>query len=218
MPIAPDLRADVVTVARELLRRDLVEGSAGNVSARLADGTVVCTPSGVAYGEMEVGDLVGVDLDGRVLDAPSGRPPTSELALHLACYRAFPAVGAVVHAHPRFATMFAVARQPIPACIDEFSIFVGGDVPVADYAPSGTPELGAVAVAALRQRRAALLSNHGLVAVGRTPADALHVTALVERSAHIVWGAQALGPLHPLPVDVSRKLAAAYGRIEGLTW
>ena len=105
----------------------------------------------------------------------------------------------MIHSHPVHATMFAIAHQDIPACIDEFAMYVGGDVRCTEYAPSGSAEVGEQAVKALEGRGAALIANHGLVAVGPDPGAALHITALVERSARITWGARALGPLHPLP-------------------
>jgi len=200
----------VLAAARELLRRGLVEGTAGNISARLPDGRVVITPTAVDYAGMEIEDLVVVDAGGVTVAAREGRSPSSEMKLHLACYRAFDDVGSVIHSHPVHATMFAVARQGIPACIDEFAMYVGGDVRCAGYAPSGTDELGGQAVLALEGRGAALIANHGLVAVGPDPEAALHVTALVERSARITWGARSLGPLHPLPDAVNERFARHY--------
>jgi L-fuculose-phosphate aldolase len=154
---------------------------------------------------------VVVDLDGQVLSAKEGRSPSSEKALHLACYKGFDDVGSVIHSHPVHATMFAVTRLPITACIDEFAIYVGGDVRCAEYAPSGSEEMGVAVVEALQGRGAALIANHGMVAVGPSPAKALHITGLVERSAEIVWGARQLGPIHPLPDDVNQRFADIYG-------
>lgn len=200
----------VLAAARDMLRRGLVEGTAGNISARRADGAIVVTPSSVDYQAMTADDLVVVDPDGNVVDAPAGRSPTSELLLHLACYRAFDDVASVIHSHPVWATMFAVSHQPVPACIDEFTMYVGGDVRCAEYAPSGTAEVGAHAVDALAGRGAALLANHGMVAVGPHPAKVLHIIALVERSAQIAWGARALGGPLPLPPDANANFEGVY--------
>jgi L-fuculose-phosphate aldolase len=179
-------------------------------SARKVDGTVVITPASVAYADMQLDDLVIVDPDGKTLDHREGRLPSSEKLLHLACYRAFEDIGAVVHSHPVHATMFAVTHRGIPACIDELAMFVGGDVRCSEYAPSGSREVGERAVEALDGRSAALIANHGLVAVGPHPSAALHITALVERSARITWGAQVLGLLQPLPDGVNDRFAAIY--------
>src|SRR5205823_5021408 len=109
-------------------------------------------------------DLCLVDLDGEQIEGERG--PSSEKLLHTAIYKAFDDVQSVIHSHPVYATMFAIARRPIPACIDEFSIYVGGEVPVTEYGQSGTQDVGDNAVAVLANRGAALLANHGMVAVG----------------------------------------------------
>jgi L-fuculose-phosphate aldolase len=203
-------QAAVLAAAKDMLRRGLVEGTAGNISARREDGNLVITPSSVDYSEMTLEDLVLVDPDGSVLEA-AGRSPSTEMKLHLACYKAFDDIGSVIHSHPVWATMFAVAHQSIPACIDEFAIYCGGDIRCTEYAASGTPEVGQNAVKALDGRAAALIANHGLVAVGPRPDRVLHVTALVERTAQIVWGARALGGPVPLPEDVNAGFAGIYG-------
>ncbi|BBZ45786.1 L-fuculose-phosphate aldolase [Mycobacterium parmense] len=201
----------VLGSAKDMLRRGLVEGTAGNISARRADGNIVITPSSVDYRDMQLDDLVVIDPEGVVLQAADGRAPSTEMGLHLACYCAYDDIGSVIHSHPVWATMFAVAHQPIPACIDEFAVYCGGDVRCAEYAASGTPDVGANAVKALDGRAAALIANHGLVAVGPRPDKVLHVTALVERTAQIVWGAIALGGPVSIPEDVNRNFAGVYG-------
>lgn len=200
----------VLDAAKDMLRRGLVEGTAGNISARRSDGNIVITPSSVDYRDMQLDDLVLIDPQGEVVHAAEGRFPSSEAKLHLACYQAFDDVGSVIHSHPVWATMFAIAHQPIPACIDEFAVYCGGEVRCTDYAASGTPEVGTNAVKALEGRGAALIANHGLVAVGPRPDKVLHITALVERTAQIVWGARALGGPVPIPDEVNRNFAGVY--------
>ena len=174
-----DPEAAVLAAAKDMLRLGLVEGTAGNISARREDGNLVITPSSVDYAEMALDDLVLVDPDGAVLQAKDGRSPSSEMKLHLSCYQAFDDIGSVIHSHPVWATMFAVAHQPIPASVDEFAVYCGGDIRCAEYAASGSPDVGTNAVKALEGRAAALIANHGLVAVAPRPDKALHVTALV---------------------------------------
>ncbi|HEU0129938.1 MAG TPA: class II aldolase/adducin family protein [Mycobacteriales bacterium] len=197
------MRDEVLAVARELLALGLTTGTAGNVSARAGD-EVTITAAGAAD------DVVVLALDGTVLRGD--RAPSSERALHLAAYRAYPELGGVVHAHPVHATAFACARRAIPAAVDEFALYVGGDVPCAEYAPSGTEALARNACGHLAERGAVLLASHGLVAVGRSPADALHVATVVERGAESIRAAAALGGAVPLPDDANAALAAAYRR------
>lgn len=204
-----DAPAAVLAAAKELLDKGLVEGTSGNVSARQSDGTVCITPSSVDYRIMTLEDLVVIDAAGTPVSGT--RAPSSEKALHLACYAAFPEVGAVIHSHAVHASMFAVAREPLPVAIDEFSVYVGGQVAVTEYAPSGSDAVGAEAVKVLAERGAALLANHGMVAVGKDPADALHITGVVERTAQIVLGARTLGQAHTIPAQVDRDLGAVYG-------
>jgi L-fuculose-phosphate aldolase len=198
----------VLAAAKEMLEKGLVEGTAGNISARQEDGNICITPSSLDYRDMTLEDLVVIDLDG---EAVSGtRHASSEKALHLAAYRAYDHVGSVIHSHPIHATMFAVAHQNVPACIDEFTVYIGGDVRVTEYAMSGTDDVGEAAVKALEGRGAALIANHGMVAVAQDPMKALHITALVERSAEIIWGARQLGEVHHLPEDVDKRFAGVY--------
>ncbi len=211
-----DAHEAVLATAKEMLRRGLVEGTSGNISARLSDGNIVCTPSSVDYAEMVLDDLVVVDPDGEVVLCKPGRSPTSELQLHLACFRAFQDVGSVVHAHPVWATMFACSHEPVPACVDEFTMYIGGEVRCSEYAMSGSAEVGESAVTALQDRGAALLANHGLVAVGPSPSKVLHIVALVERTAQIAWGARALGGVVPIPEKVNRDFAGVYQLMRSL--
>ena len=108
-----DVREAVLATAREMYAKGLVEGTSGNVSGRMPDGSVCVTPSSIPYASMGLEDLVILDPDGHVLDG--SRSPTSEKDLHLACYRAFAEVGGVIHSHATYASMFACARQPVPA-------------------------------------------------------------------------------------------------------
>lgn len=216
MKSVPDAHRAVLDAAQDMLRKGLVEGTAGNLSARLEDGNIVCTPSSVDYQAMTIDDLVVVGPQGNVLQRAEGRSPTSEVALHLACYQAFDDIGSVIHAHPVWATMFACAHQPVPACIDEFTMYIGGDVRCTEYAMSGSSDVGANAVKALDGRGAALLANHGVVAVGPTPAKALHIVALVERTAQIAWGARALGGTVPIPDKENNDFAGVYQLMRSL--
>jgi L-fuculose-phosphate aldolase len=205
------LRVDLIETARRLLRDGLVEGTAGNLSARTPDGNVLLTPASLAYETMTPEDLVLCDLAGNVLGG--ARRPTSERALHLAVLRAYPELGAVIHSHAKFASMFAVAHEPIPCVIEECQLYLGGDVPVARYALTGSDALGEECAKHLAERGAVLMANHGLLAAGRDLAQAQHVTALVERTAEIVFGARMLGRVVALPPETLAKFAPLYGAL-----
>jgi L-fuculose-phosphate aldolase len=199
----------VLSTAKRMLAEGLVEGTSGNISGRLADGLVCVTPSSVPYDTMTLDDLVVVDLDGNVVSGMRG--PTTEKDLHLCALRRFPELGAVIHTHAVYATMFALGHETIPAVIEEVVVFIGGDVPCCDYKGTGTAALGEEVAARLGDRGAVLLANHGLVTCASTPEKALHNAALVERTAKIVWGARAMGTtIHPLPDKVNTDMAGVY--------
>ena len=202
---------EVLAAAKDMLRKGLTAGTSGNVSARTDDGHVVITPSSIDYEEMTLADLVVLDMDGKVVEGT--KSPSSEKSVHLASYRRYPEIGSVIHAHPVYASMFAVAREPIPAVIDEFAVFVGGAVPCAEYAMTGTDELGENAADCLADVGSALLASHGTVTVAASAAQAIHQLGVVERAAQIVWGARALGNVAQLPEQVNTTLSGYYGMI-----
>ena len=209
-------RAAVLAAARGLLDHGLSSGTSGNVSARLPGGHLVITPSGLPYQDMHPGDLVLISMAGKPAGpAPDGRAPSSEWQLHTACYQAFPEIRAVLHSHPPYASMFAAARQPVPAVIDEGVIFNGGDIPVAGYAISGSAQVGSNAVAVLADRGSALLASHGLVTVAASPAQALHLAVVAEHCAQVAWGARLLGGHVPLPAATLQAFGAAYRGARG---
>jgi L-fuculose-phosphate aldolase len=203
-----ETREQLLWVAQEMLRTNLVEGTAGNVAARLPDGNAVLTPSSLDYLEMTLDDLVVCDMDGNVLEGH--RSPTSEKSLHLTALRDHPEIGATMHCHAKFSTMFALTRTPIPAVIEEFDVFVGGDVDVAEYKTTGTEDLAVEVASHVGKKAAVLMANHGLFAVGKNPKDVLHIAALIERTAEIIWGARALGTVVPLPEAVNQQFSGYY--------
>lgn len=210
-----DVKEAVLAVAKEMITCGLVEGTAGNVSARLPDGNVVLTPSSIDYQTMTLDDLVVTDIDGNVLEGD--RIPTSEKSLHLACLKKHQDIGAVMHCHAMFATMFAIVRQPIPCVIEEFDVYVGGDVPVAEYKMTGSDELAEEVSRWVEDKGAVLMANHGLLCVGKNPVDVLKVARLVERTAKIIWGARLLGEPVPLPGTTLEQFAPLYklmGRLQ----
>lgn len=200
---------EVLAAAKTMLERGLVEGTSGNISGRLEGGLVCVTPSSVDYDTMTLDDLVVVDLDGEVVSGT--RSPTTEKDLHLSVLRSYPELGSVIHTHAVYATMFALAHEPIPAVIEEVVVYVGGDVPCCEYKGTGSRELGDEVAAHLADRGAALLANHGLVTCASTPEKALHHAGLVERTAKIIWGARSMGAtIHPLPDKVNTDMAGVY--------
>jgi L-fuculose-phosphate aldolase len=205
---AQETKEQVLWAAKEMLTSGLVEGTAGNLGARLPDGNAVLTPSSLDYTDMTLDDLVVCDLDGNVLAGE--RSPTTEKALHLGALKLHDDIHATMHCHAKYCTMFALTRQGIPAVIEEFVVYIGGDVECADYRTTGTDELGEEVAKRVTDRSAVLMANHGLFAVGKNPADVMHIAGLVERTAEIVWGAQRMGEIVPLPEATNQQFAGYY--------
>jgi L-fuculose-phosphate aldolase len=106
--------------------------------------------------------------------------------------------------------MFAVTHQPIPAVVEEFDVYVGGDVECSEYRETGSQELADEVTRRVGDRAAVVMANHGLFACGKTSREALHVAALVERTAEVVWGARTLGPIIGIPEEIGAKYASYY--------
>ena len=203
----------VVEAAQEIARLGLVVWNSGNVSVRLAhvDGArdlIAITPLGKPYDTLLADDVVVVDFD--VEQVEGELTPSSETLMHTSIYRARPDVGAAIHTHSVFCSVAAVAGMEIPPIIDEMMIAVGGPVKVSHYAFPGTQELADSVCAALGDRNAALIRNHGAVGVGRDLREALNVCALLERTAQVFIYASMLGKVHPLPADAVETELAIY--------
>jgi L-fuculose-phosphate aldolase len=188
-----DLRGQIVETGRALLRAGLVAGTSGNVSAREGD-VVHVTPSAVPYDEIELDDLVTLTLDGRVLAGT--REPSSERKVHLAIYAAHPEAVAIVHSHSVYATAWSFLGMPLELDTEELIAAAGGpSVRCAAHGKSGSDDLARTTLAALEDRRAALLARHGVVAFAESPARALDVCAVVERQAQVAWLLRGAGAL-----------------------
>lgn len=189
----------------------LTVGTAGNVSARSGD-LVAISPSGLEYDELTA-DLVGVyRLDGTPVAEPLR--PSSELPLHLAVYRATGA-GAVVHTHAVASTACSLVLDEVPAS-HYYTAMFGGPVLVARYATYGSPELAESVAAALADRRAALLANHGAVCVAGMVPAALELATYLEYICDVQLRAMSTGrPVATLPaeeIERVRALLRGYGQ------
>jgi L-fuculose-phosphate aldolase len=201
-------RAEVVRFAQEMERRDLTVGTSGNVSCRVPEGAIV-TPSSIPYTDIRPEDCVLMDLDGNVLEGE--RAASVEHKVHLECYRFREDIGAVVHAHPTYGSAFAAARVPLPAFLDEFGVYVGDEVRVADYAMSGTPDIAQNVVKAMGETaNAVFIASHGMVCVGRDLPGAMLVARQVERGAMIYLATRALGGPAELPPESKQLFAQVF--------
>lgn len=203
------LREQVLEANLELARRGLAIYTFGNASGiSRDDGLVVIKPSGVPYETMRPEDLVITDLSGRVVEG--SLKPSSDLATHLVLYRAFTAIGGVVHTHSRYATAWAQARRDIPCLGTTHADYFYGPVPVTaalseiriagEYeANTGHAIVERIGEADPMRVPAALVASHGPFCWGTAAADAAHNAVLLEEVAHMAWLSAALA--EPLAIQ-----------------
>ena len=198
-----ETRREIVEIGRRLWDRGYVAANDGNISARLGD-RILVTPTGLSKGFLKADDIVVVSESGVKL---AGRAdPTSELPMHLAVYGDRTDVEAVVHAHPPKATGFAVAGVPLAQCVLPEVILTLGEVPLAGYATPSTEEVARSIREFIPRFNAILLSNHGVLTLGRDLSQAYFRMETVEHFAEITLAARALGGPSPLSCDDVRKL------------
>lgn len=183
-------RKEILDVAKKSYNRNLVAGTSGNVSMRINDNFLI-TPSSLSYDVMKEKDIVEIDLYGNVIN--SNRKPSSEWQMHIEIYNKYPNINAIVHTHSPIATAFAVNHENIPLILIEMKPFLGGDVKTAPFEKAGSRELGKVVLPFLENRKACLLANHGVIAVGNSMEEAFLVAEYVEDAAKIYYYAKTSG-------------------------
>lgn len=203
-------REEICEAGRRLWQRGLLAGGDGNISIRTDNDRVLCTPSGDCKGFLRPESLVTLDLEGRVLD---GARPSSEIKMHLEVYRSRQDVGAVVHAHPPYATAFSVAGIPLDRCILPEAVLTMGAVPIAPYGTPSTDEVPASIRPWVDRCDALLLENHGAVTFGDNLALALNRMENLEHTAAIVHHALQLGQVRVLTPVEAEKLRAVRDRM-----
>jgi len=210
-----DLRCRLIAAARQMQAAGLNRGTAGNLSVRCEPtdaGNFLITPTGMAYERLEASDLVAMTFDGRSL---GHRLPSSEWRFHRDLYLARPEAGAILHAHSPFATSLACLRREIPPFHYMIARFGGDSVRCAAYATFGSQELSVAMLAAMADRRACLLANHGMVIFGDDLPHVLDLAVEFETLCEQYWRACQLGrPMCLDAAEMSRVLEkfAGYGQ------
>ncbi|OIO81937.1 MAG: class II aldolase [Gallionellaceae bacterium CG1_02_60_948] len=177
------LRAALLDVSRRMVEMGLNRGTAGNASVRCGEGLLI-TPSALPVSEMTASNMVQMTLDGKVLQ---GDKPSSEWRFHCDILKARPEIGAVLHSHSPFATTLACLRREVPAVHYMIALAGGDSIRCTPYCIFGEQQLSDDALEALQGRKACLLGNHGMIALGGDPDDALAVAQEVEFLCEIYW-------------------------------
>jgi len=190
MPSGEDgLRQQLLDVSQRLLDQGLNRGTSGNAAVRCGDGMLI-TPSAMSVANMIPADMVRMDLNGKAL---CDGKPTSEWRFHRDILASRPDVSAVVHTHSAFATTLACLRKDVPAVHYMIAAAGGNFIRCAPYALFGEQTLSDYALSALEGRKACLLANHGMIALGSDLADALAVAIEVEFLCELYWRTLQIG-------------------------
>lgn len=205
-----EYREDLFRVCRRIYDKGWVAMNDGNVSIRLENDRILCTPTAVSKGMVELEDLIVVDMTGKQIEGD--RQCTSEIAMHITVYSMRPDVRSVVHAHPPVATGFAAAGRALDKALLPEVIINLGAVPLAAYGLPGTPALSDGMRPLIPNYDALLLQNHGCTTYGGDVWEAFFRMEIVEHFARITFVAEMLGGARALPREEVEKLFASRAR------
>lgn len=203
-------RQDLLRICRLVYDKGWVAMNDGNISIRLDENRILCTPTAVSKGFVQPEDLIVCDMTGSKVEGL--REGTSEIAMHITIYSLRPDVRSVVHAHPPTATGFASAGQALDKAMLPEVVIQLGAVPLASYGLPGTPALSEGMLPYIPEYDAMLLENHGCTAYGRDVWEAFFRMEMVEHFARITFVAEMLGGARALPRDEVKKLFDARAR------
>lgn len=198
----------LIEYGKKLVKAGLTKGTGGNLSIfDRKNGHVAITPSGIDFFEIQPEDIVIIDVDGNVIEG--NRTPSSEWAMHVMPYKYRDDIDAVIHAHTMYATVMACLREDLPAT--HYMIAVAGEnVRVAKYATYGSPELAQNAFEAMKDRKAVILANHGILAGANDLLNAFNIIEEVEYCAEVYTKAKAIGEPVVLPHEEMTLMAEKF--------
>ena len=188
-----ELKEQICDICHKMWQLGWVAANDGNVSVKLDDGNFLVTPTGISKSFITPEKLLIITKDGEIVEGAPGYKPSSEIKMHLRCYRDRDDVGAVVHAHPPAATAFAVAHLPMDRYITIESVITIGSVPLTPYGTPSTDEVPEAVAPYLPEHDVFLLENHGALAVGCDLLTAYYRMETLELSAKVSIYARILG-------------------------
>ena len=211
-----DIKIEMCEIGKRVYNRGMVAANDGNFSAKLSDNEFLCTPTGVSKGFMTPEYICKVDAEGNVIEANEGFKPSSEIKMHMRVYKEREDVKAVVHAHPMYATTFAVCGLPLTEPIMPEAVLSLGTVPLAKYGTPSTMEIPDAVSEYLPYYDAVLLENHGALSYADSLMGAYHKMESLEFYARLLYQAKMLGGPKELTDEQVKRL---YGmrRQYGLT-
>jgi len=201
-----EIKKQIVEIGKRIYDRGYVAANDGNITVKLNDKEILSTPTGISKGFMTEDMIIKCDLDGNVISGNPKYRPSSEVKMHIAVYKERPDVKSVVHAHPAFATSFAVAGIPLDKCILPEAIIIIGSVPIAPYGLPSTMEIPDRMNSLIKTSDALLLENHGALTLGSDLLNAYHKMETLEHTASIVHKSIQLGNVNIMPTDERDRL------------
>ena len=201
-----EIKKQICENGKRIYNRGMVASNDGNISVKLNDNEFLCTPTGVSKGFMTPEYICKVDAKGNVLQAYEGFKPSSEIKMHMRVYKERPDVNSVVHAHPVYATSFAIAGIPLTEPIMPEAVIALGCVPIAEYGTPSTEEIPDAVSKYLPYYDAVLLENHGALAFSDSLLNAYHKMESVEFYAQLLYQAKMLGGPKPLSEEQVQRL------------
>ena len=201
-----EIRKHICDIGRRIYDRKMVAANDGNISVKLSDNEFLCTPTGVSKGFMTPDCVCKIDRDGSVIEAGDGFRPSSEMKMHMRVYKTRPDVGAVVHAHPIFATTFAVCHIPLSQPITAEAVMFLGTVPIAPYGTPSTSEIPDAIEPLLKDNDQLLLANHGALTYGPDLLSAYYKMESVEFYAELLYRSRQLGTPVELDAESLQKI------------
>ncbi|MBR6480939.1 MAG: class II aldolase/adducin family protein [Thermoguttaceae bacterium] len=198
------VKEQICDIGRRIYNKGFASANDGNISYRISDDRVVCTPTQICKGFMKPDDLCVVDMDGNQVSG--NRKRTSEIFLHLTIMKEREDVKSVVHCHPPYATAFGVAREAIPQCVlPEVDIYMG-DVPIAKYAIPGGQDFADTVLPYIHKTNIIVQANHGTVSFGPTVERAYWLTEILDAYCRILMIARGLGNVGYFTKDEAEDL------------
>lgn len=201
-----DIKNEICEIGNRIYNRNMVAANDGNISVKLNDNEFLCTPTGVSKGFMTPEYICKVDKDGVVIEASEGFRPSSEIKMHMRVYKERPDVMSVVHAHPMYATAFAIVGIPLTQPIMPEAVITLGSVPIAEYGTPSTEEIPDAISKYLPYYDAVLLENHGALTYGDSLLNAYHKMESVEFYAQLLFLSKQLGGPKELSEEQVRRL------------
>ncbi len=201
---AHKIKQDICDIGRRIYNRGFAAANDGNITVRIGENEVLCTPTMHCKGFLKPDDIATVDMQGNQTAGRKKR--SSEALLHLEIYRQRPEVKSVVHCHPPHATAFAVAREPIPQCVlPEVEVFLG-DVPITKYETPGGQAFADTIIPFVKKTNVIILANHGTVSFGENVERAYWWTEILDAYCRILLLSKSLGGVRYLSEDKEREL------------